>query len=282
MNNSKKEKETILSFGNEWSKFDQSREDKKKLYKVFKKYFYIFHWKKILKQSVGFDMGCGTGRWAQFVAPKVKKLYCIDPSKSIIIAKKKLINYKNVHFINKKINDVKLKNNTQDFGYSLGVLHHIYDTEQALKSCTKLLKPGAPFLVYIYYALENRPYWFKLIWKITDILRKFIHLLPERYKVFTTDIIAAFIYWPLAKMAKLLDNCNISTKNFPLSFYKDKSFYMMRTDSRDRLGTPIEKRFTKKEIFKMMKSSGLEKIYFSNKEPFWCAVGFKSKKINYK
>ena len=35
-------------------------------------------------------MGCGTGRWAKFVAPKVNKLNCIDPSLSIKVAKKKL------------------------------------------------------------------------------------------------------------------------------------------------------------------------------------------------
>ena len=34
----------------------------------------------------------------------------------------------------------------------------------------------------------------------------------------------------------------------------------MRTDSRDRFGTPLEKRFSKKDIYKMMKQSGLEKL----------------------
>lgn len=29
---------------------------------------------------IGFDLGCGSGRWAFFVAPKVAKLHCIDRS----------------------------------------------------------------------------------------------------------------------------------------------------------------------------------------------------------
>ena len=49
----------------------------------------------------------------------------------------------------------------------------------------------------------------------------------------------------------------------------------MRTDSRDRFGTPLEKRFTKEEIYKMMIQSGLEKINFKNDAPFWTAIGFK-------
>ena len=40
------------------------------------------------KKAEGFDMGCGTGRWAKFVAPKVGKLHCIDPSNAIVVAKK--------------------------------------------------------------------------------------------------------------------------------------------------------------------------------------------------
>ena len=49
----------------------------------------------------------------------------------------------------------------------------------------------------------------------------------------------------------------------------------MKTDSLDRFGTKLEYRFTKDEIFKMMKDSGLCKIQFSKKSPFWVAVGIK-------
>ena len=45
---------------------------------------------------------------------------------------------------------MKIKENSMDFGYSLGVLHHIPDTKEALQKCVSKLKPGAPFLVYLY------------------------------------------------------------------------------------------------------------------------------------
>ena len=50
---------------------------------------------------------------------------------------------------------------SMDFGYSLGVLHHVPDTLAGIKACAKALKPGAPFLVYLYYAFDNRPAWFR-------------------------------------------------------------------------------------------------------------------------
>ena len=51
----------------------------------------------------------------------------------------------------------------------------------------------------------------------------------------------------------------------------------MRTDARDRFGTPIEKRFSRKDIIKMCEISGFEKIVFSERKPFWCFTAKKRK-----
>jgi len=58
---------------------------------AFKQYFAIFPWYILPASAEGFDMGCGSGRWAKFVAPKVFRLNCIDPSKAIHVAKKCLV-----------------------------------------------------------------------------------------------------------------------------------------------------------------------------------------------
>ena len=49
----------------------------------------------------------------------------------------------------------------------------------------------------------------------------------------------------------------------------------MKTDALDRLGTKLEHRFTKKEILEMMLDCDLVNIKFSEKTPFWVAVGEK-------
>ena len=50
-------------------------------------------------------------------------------------------------------------------------MHHIPHTQEALKDCTKLLKSGAPILLYLYYNFENKPFWFRQIWKVSDYFR---------------------------------------------------------------------------------------------------------------
>jgi SAM-dependent methyltransferase len=266
----------VSDFGLEWSKFNYQKIKKKDLQKIFYDYFRIFPFKKINKNSVGFDMGAGTGRWAKFIAPKVKKLYCIEPSSlAIKKAKLNLKAYKNCIFEKSSVSKNSLKNNSQDFGYSLGVLHHVPNTLLALKNCTKKLKSGAPFLLYLYYKFDNRPSWFRIIWRISDIVRIIICNLPFLLKYLISQFIAIFIYLPSSIIFKILKKNKIEIKNFPLAYYCNKSFYIMRTDALDRFGTKIEKRFTKSEIEIIMKKCGLKNIKFSNKEPYWVAVGTK-------
>ena len=99
--------------------------------------------------------------------------------------------------------------------------------------------------------------------------------LPYPLKFATSQLIACSIYYPLARLAKLLEIFKINVSNFPLSEYRSKSFYIMRTDSLDRFGTRLEQRFTKKEIEEMLKDSGFEKISFSEKAPFWVSLAYK-------
>ena len=91
--------------------------------------------------------------------------------------------------------------NSQDFGYSLGVLHHVPDTTAAIRSCADLLKPGAPLLLYLYYAFDNRPRWFRLLWRLSNAARLLIRRLPPRPKQLLTDLIALTVYWPLSRLA---------------------------------------------------------------------------------
>lgn len=276
MKNKNIDQNTVDGFGDEWERFDQASLSEKELQEIFDSYFSIFPWHILTNSSVGFDLGCGSGRWAKLVAPRVKKLHCIDPSSAIDVAKHNLINNPNCEFHQADVEKMPLTDASMDFGYSLGVLHHIPDTQKGMVECVKKLKPGSPFLVYLYYAFDNRPIWFRFLWKFSDIMRKGISKLPHSLRHLVCEIIATIIYMPLAKLSYLLEKFGLNVINIPLSDYRNRSFYTMRTDALDRFGTRLEQRFTKNEINKMMETAGLENITFS-KNTYWCAVGFRKK-----
>jgi SAM-dependent methyltransferase len=267
--------DTVKSFGEEWSRFDQSELSDVELNKRFDEYFAVFPWNKLPKNATGFDMGCGTGRWAKLMASRVGHLHCIDPSAALDVAEAALSNATNVSFHRASLDDGTLPPNSQDFGYSLGVLHHVPDTAGAMRQCVAMLKPGAPFQVYLYYALDNRPFLFKLIWDCADLLRRVICRLPSPLKNLVTDALAVLVYYPLARFSRLVERLGLTVASIPLSYYRNYSFYTMRTDSRDRFGTPLEHRFSRNEVAAMMDAAGLVDVRFSDEAPYWCAVGIK-------
>lgn len=270
------DRSTVDSFGEEWARFDQSNLSEAEWSAMFRTYFSIFPFASLPENAEGFDMGCGSGRWAKGVAPCVGRLNCIDPAGSALaVARRNLAGHENVTFHHGGVDDPGIAPSSQDFGYSLGVLHHVPDTVAALRSCTRLLKPGAPFLLYLYYRFDNRPAWLRAVWKASEIFRSAISRMPERVKPIVTDLLAVTIYWPLARSALLLEKMGGNPTSLPLAYYRDRSFYTMRTDSRDRFGTPLEQRFTRREIEAMMRDAGLENIRFSEAEPYWVSCGTK-------
>ncbi len=191
-------------------------------------------------------------------------------------AKKNLARLDNCKFECASVTDCSLEDSSQDFGYCLGVLHHIPDTQSGLNDCVRKLKPEAPFLLYLYYRFDNRPAWFGLVWRLSDVLRKGISRLPFSIKLFVSQVLALSVYWPMSRLSLLLENLGFDVDNIPLSAYRDKSIYFLRTDALDRFGTRLEKRFTRSEIESMMHNAGLSNVSFSEESPFWVAVGTKA------
>ena len=266
---------TVASFGDEWQRFDQQGMAPGEAERVFGDYFDIFPWDQLPPNAEGFDMGCGSGRWARFVAPRVGRLHCIDPSSALAVARSTLADQSNVQFHQASVAASGLLPNSQDFGYSLGVLHHVPDTAAAIRSCAAPLKPGAPLLLYLYYAFDNRPRWFRRLWRLSNAARLLIRRLPPRPKQLLTDLIAFTIYFPLSRFAALAEAAGLPVASFPLSYYRNCSLYTLRTDARDRFGTPLEQRFSRAQILEMCASAGLVDLRFSPSAPYWCVVGFK-------
>lgn len=276
VNHENRDDRVVEAFGEEWSRFPQTSLDAVERETIFSDYFSIFPWSELPAGATAADIGSGSGRWAAVVAPRVGRLTCVDASpQALDVARRNLGGQANVDFRCADVGNLPFANGELDFAYSLGVLHHVPDTEGALASIARALKPGGLFLVYLYYAFDNRPLWFRMLWRASDILRRGICRLPHRLRFVVCDVIAALIYLPLARLAAQLERCGFPARQLPLSYYRDKSFYVMRTDALDRFGTRLERRFRRDQIAAMLETVGFLDIRFSTGEPFWCAVARK-------
>src|SRR4051795_6085969 len=71
---------TVEGFGDEWRRYDQSELPEVEARELFEQYFAVFPWRDLPDAAVGFALGCGSGRWARLVAPRVGTLHCVDAS----------------------------------------------------------------------------------------------------------------------------------------------------------------------------------------------------------
>lgn len=267
----------VAGFGEEWTKFDHAEFSGAEFERLFASYFDIFPWQSLPAGASGFDLGCGSGRWARGVAPRVGTLYCVDASDAALqVARRNLAQSANVEFVHASVGDLPFAARSMDFAYSLGVLHHVPDTAAGIREVAARLKPGAPFLLYLYYALDNKPAWYRLLHRCSELVRWAIARCPFRLRYLLSQLIAATVYWPLARLSRWLERRGRNVAGMPLSFYRNCDFYTMRTDALDRFGTRLEQRFSRAQIADMMSRAGLTRIQFSELPPFWTAVGFKS------
>ena len=150
-------------------------------------------------------------------------------------------------------------------------MHHIPDTALAIKDVSRSIKPGGVFLCYLYYNLENKPAYYQLIFKGVNLVRRVISSLPQPVKRVSSMVIAALVYWPLARLSKVLSKLGRNTANLPLHHYANMPFVMLANDALDRFGTSLEQRFSKAEITEMLRAADfdLTTLKFSEIEPFW-------------
>jgi SAM-dependent methyltransferase len=265
---------TVKDFGAEWSTFDQAQLSEAELQLQFDGYFDIFPWSSLPREAVGFDAGCGSGRWAKLVATRVGSLHCVDASaEAVAVAKRNLAFQENCSVQTASIDALPFADGSMDFGYCLGVLHHLPDPERGLRCCVEKLKPDAPLLLYVYYALDNRPAWFRALWRMADAARHVVCRVPFSAKLAVTTLIATLVYLPLARTALAAERLGLDHDKIPLASYRNRSLYSMRTDALDRFGTRLEHRFRRDEIAAMMGRAGLAELAFSECPPYWCAIG---------
>jgi SAM-dependent methyltransferase len=270
--------ETVQSFGDEWLKFNEFSDEDIQI--AGNQYFDIVP-ASIYTGKYVLDIGCGTGRWSKFLSKKVDAIEAIDPSEAVVSAASLLQNDENVRISQASAGDIPFPDNTFDFALSLGVLHHIPDTQAAMQKCIDKLKPGGYFLVYLYYSLDNRGCFFKFLFYISNLVRRIVSSFPFQLKKFVCDLLAFTLYLPFIAIARIVRLIGFRkwTKCIPLSYYVGKSMNIIRNDALDRFGTPLEQRFSKEKIRQMMMHSGLTDIVFSEKMPYWHALGKKKQGI---
>jgi len=106
------------------------------------------------------DMGCGTGEYALWYAMKgAGKVTGVDLSDgSLGIARKRQEqgNFGNVEFLKMDLLECDFPDNSFDYSYSVGVLHHTGDPFRGFKHLVRVTKPGGIVIISLYNTYSRR------------------------------------------------------------------------------------------------------------------------------
>ena len=264
----------IDSFGHEWEAFEYSLDQSTAaLDAQFSAYCSPLDMSLFdPNTSIAGDFGAGSGRWTSRLLKNFHKVYALEPSAGANrVLRKKFDENSCVVILQETVGKNAIPDESLDLAVSLGVLHHIPDTALAIRDVGVKIKKSGFFLCYLYYNLENKPFFYRLIFRLINVVRKVISKLPQRIKVLLSYLIAIVVYLPLARFSKLLASFGVNVSNIPLHHYAEMPFMMLANDSLDRFGTTLEQRFSQEQIRQMLKNAdfNLETLIFSDIEPYW-------------
>lgn len=267
-----RDERTIGAFGEEWEKFNAF--DPAEIEHVGDEYFDIVPPGLLGPHVVAMDLGCGSGRWTRYLAGRVGHVEALDPSEAVFHAANTHGDLSNVRWNQAGVGEIPFADGTFDLIICLGVLHHVPDTPGAVAKLVPKLKTGGHLLLYLYYALDGRGPLFRGLFALSNLFRKAISAMPGPLKRVVCDVLAFTVYVPARTLVRMARVMGIKGwQRLPLSYYHDKSLTVLRNDALDRFGTPLEQRFTKAEVERMMQDAGLSGIIFSSAAPYWHALG---------
>lgn len=251
-----------FTFGEEWQRFPDILPEHKQ---EFLQYFDLVNLSELRNHRVC-DLGCGIGRWSFFLNDKCRELIMVDFSEAIFVARRNLANTKNTFFFMGDLKKLPFRNDFADFLFCLGVLHHL--PTSAIDEVRMLQKYAPKLLIYLYYALDNRPSYYRILLFLVTRLR--LKVATQKNPIFR-EIFTWFctigIYLPLLVLGNALRPLGISHYIPLYEGYQGKSINRIRQDVYDRFFTRIEQRYSKKQI--MMLKDTFAEIIVSDALPYW-------------
>jgi SAM-dependent methyltransferase len=219
-----------------------------------------------LKDARVCDLGCGSGRWSTFLKNRCKELVLVDFSDAIYVARLNLREATNCLFFKGDLTRLPFADDFADFILCLGVLHHL--PIPCLEAIKNLRKFAPRHLIFLYYALDNRPFYFRVLLRLVTAVRTILaHIRSPFFRKVFSFLGTVLIYLPLVGMGHLMHPLGLD-RYVPLyEFYRNKSLKRIQQDVYDRFFTRIEQRVSRTQIMELKRD--FTEVRISERIPYW-------------
>src|ERR1700686_627779 len=252
---------TALSFGFEWNRFPEMYEEWNRSFLDYMQPHgpEFFCGKKVL------DAGCGNGRFAYYAAKYGAEVWAIDLGPAVEVARQNTERLSTQHtgavqVVQADLHRPPFAPESFDFIYSIGVLHHLPDPEEAFQNLLRYLKPEGEIQIYLYWKPEGQPIK-RVLLAMVSAARKITTRLSHRavYALAFPAAVAAFglFVWPY-RFLKRFPGLRSLAEKIPMKQYANFPFRVCVNDQLDRFSAPIENRYTKQEVADWLNRAKLE------------------------
>ena len=255
-------KDVQSSFSDQWTRFGTILPEHEA---EFQTYFDLVPLDSMAKARIA-DLGCGIGRWSYFLAERCREIVLVDFSEAIFVARRNLRGARRSLFFLGDVTALPFRSGFADMVVCLGVLHHL--PTDALQEVRRLARFSSTLLVYVYYALDDRPAAWRAIFRAENEVRRVLSTIRSpRVRTATSWWLAIFVYLPFIQVGRLARPLGLSSRVPLYEFYAGKSVGRIRQDAYDRFLTPIEQRFRREQVLGLRDT--FAQVVVSDQPPFW-------------
>lgn len=234
----------------------------------------------IVSGRLGIDVGSGCGYDTYIMArnnPSVR-IISMDISDGVYKTKNYVSKLSNVYVVKGSALNIPIKDNTCDFAYSFGVLHHTCDPERGLKEIKRVIKNKSTAYLYLYEDQSEHPVKYFAL-RVVNLLRRMTVKTPQKilYAIcflFSPLVVISFS-WPARILRRFKKTIRLSEK-IPFNF--GTHFFSLSADLYDRFGAPVEYRFSRKQVQDLLSKNGFLNIRIGKMQSTagWVAWGIKA------
>lgn len=212
------------------------------------------------------DLGCGSGRWSFFLKDYCREIVLVDFSEAIYVARDNLRRADHCLFFKGDVLSLPFARDFADLIVCLGVLHHL--PIPCLDAVKSLARFAPRLLIYLYYALDNRPAFFRALLRVVDGARSTLsRVRSPRFRQAFALFGAIGVYRPLVALGHLLEPLGLG-RHVPLhDVYRGKSTRRIQQDVYDRFFTRIEQRVSRAQIEAL--GNDFTEVRVSSALPYW-------------